>query len=244
MLSIAEEKKNSEYSVFNFNSNEVRVASSDPLNPYFVASDVAKALGYKKERNAIARHCKRQVTAPKQGGGNLTLIPESDLYRLVFRSKLKAAEDFTDWVVEDVLPQIRKTGSYSVPARNPYLALTDAMKQICGSNSKLYPKYYRKLYCRYQVTSYKDIPVELVDDAIRYLESISGDSVVSKEKEAAELMQFTAERIALFRDLENQLNDVTEKIVGLNERWGKARYQTTDLTFHLKHSAKQLAKEI
>ncbi|WKD48414.1 BRO-N domain-containing protein [Microbulbifer spongiae] len=68
---------------------------------------------YSKPENAIKRHCKHQTTTPKQGGGFLTLIPESDLYRLVFRSKLKSAEKFADWVFEEVLPAIRKTGYYS-----------------------------------------------------------------------------------------------------------------------------------
>ena len=44
----------------------------------------------------------------------MTFIPESDVYRLAFGSKLDSAEKFTDWVVEEVLPSIRKTGAYSV----------------------------------------------------------------------------------------------------------------------------------
>ncbi len=57
-------------------------------DPYFVAKDVAEILGYKKPENAIAAHCKAQVTTPKQGGGFFTIIPERDIYRLVMKSKL------------------------------------------------------------------------------------------------------------------------------------------------------------
>lgn len=43
------------------------------------------------------------------------VISESGLYRLIFKSRKKEAQDFIDWVVEDVLPTIRQTGSYSIP---------------------------------------------------------------------------------------------------------------------------------
>lgn len=102
----------SNLSIFNFNSNSIRVIADDPINPLFVAFDVAKALGYSKPENAVARFCKKQSTTPKQGGGFLTIIPEPDLYRLIFGSKLKSAQKFQDWVFEEVLPQIRKTGKY------------------------------------------------------------------------------------------------------------------------------------
>ncbi len=100
--------------------------------PYFNGSDVATALGYTKPQNAISAHCKGAL---KQGIGvqtgikadgtaaiqqiEMLFIPESDIYRLVMRSKLPEAEKFQDWVVEEVLPSIRKTGSYSVPQSAP-----------------------------------------------------------------------------------------------------------------------------
>jgi prophage antirepressor-like protein len=83
--------------------------------PWFVAKDVAEALGYSKPENAIARHCKKKSTTPKQGGGFMALIPESDVYRLIIKSKLPAAERFEEWVMEEVLPTIRKHGAYMTP---------------------------------------------------------------------------------------------------------------------------------
>ncbi len=81
---------------------------------FFVARDIAEALGYKNTRNAIARHCKRQVTALKEGGGQRVLIPEPDVYRLVIKSRMPEAEKFEEWVMEKILPSIRKTGTYSM----------------------------------------------------------------------------------------------------------------------------------
>lgn len=105
--------KNNLPQVFDFDNHEVRTLLDENNNPLFVAIDVAVALGYKNSRSAVSRHCKHQTTVPKQDGGKLTLIPESDLYRLIFGSKLKAADEFTDWVTGQVLPQLRQTGTYT-----------------------------------------------------------------------------------------------------------------------------------
>ena len=101
---------------FNFNSSEIRVVRGADGEPWFVAKDVADVLGYEKPENAVARHCRGSVTTPKQGGGFLTIIPERDVYRLIMRSKLPAAEKFEEWVVGEVLPSIRKHGAYMTSA--------------------------------------------------------------------------------------------------------------------------------
>lgn len=86
--------------------------------PWFVAKDVATVLGYARPENAVSAHCKAAERvdlgySPKQGGTPLvTIIPERDVYRLFMRSKLPAAERFEEWVVGEVLPAIRRTGSY------------------------------------------------------------------------------------------------------------------------------------
>lgn len=91
----------------------------------FCGADVARILGYAKPQNAIAKRCKgalKRGTPTTSGVQEMLFIPESDLYRLAFGSTLPTAEKFTDWVVEEVLPSIRQTGSYSQPApRTPSL---------------------------------------------------------------------------------------------------------------------------
>ena len=84
----------------------------------FCGKDVAMALGYKSPKDAISAHCKGAVKhrlPTSSGEQDMTFIPESDLYRLVFSSKLPTAEKFTDWVTSEVLPTLRKTGSYMMP---------------------------------------------------------------------------------------------------------------------------------
>lgn len=94
---------------------KVRVVERDG-QPWFVASDVAKALGYERPNDAVNAHCKKinkfSYGNSAQGAVPYNIIPESDVYRLVMRSNLPSAERFQDWVVEDVLPTLRKTGFY------------------------------------------------------------------------------------------------------------------------------------
>lgn len=92
--------------------------------PWFIASDVAKALGYERPNDAVNTHCKKvnkfSYGDSPRGAQPYNIIPESDVYRLIMRSNLPNAERFQDWVTEDVLPSIRKTGSYSIaPALAP-----------------------------------------------------------------------------------------------------------------------------
>lgn len=101
---------------FEFDGAQVRATVIDG-EPYFVARDVAAILGYAKPRNAVSDHCKgaRIQGIPSAGGvQDMTVIPERDVYRLIMRSKLAAAERFENWVVGEVLPSIRKTGAYAV----------------------------------------------------------------------------------------------------------------------------------
>jgi prophage antirepressor-like protein len=88
--------------------------------PWFVAKDMAVALGYgsgKAPINAVAKHVDLEdkgVTEMMTPGGrqNVTIINESGVYALVFGSKLESAKRFKHWITHDVLPTIRKTGGY------------------------------------------------------------------------------------------------------------------------------------
>lgn len=101
-----------------FNSPEfgdIRTVEIDG-KPYFVGTDVAKALGYAKPNNAVSTHCRyalKRGIATKQGNmSEMVLIPEGDIYRLIIRSKLSSAERFERWVFDEVLPAIHHNGGY------------------------------------------------------------------------------------------------------------------------------------
>lgn len=121
---------------FAFKGNPVRVLEIDS-DPWFVAKDVALALGYAKPANAVSAHCRKAVSVGSLnrgpldvgGSGNATpsdldpqtkIIPEGDVYRLIIRSNLPSAEQFEVLVMEEILPTIRKAGSYGAPAKVDY----------------------------------------------------------------------------------------------------------------------------
>ncbi|NBU82752.1 MAG: hypothetical protein EBS55_14005 [Flavobacteriaceae bacterium] len=109
-----EEKK--EVSIFNFENQNVRTILINS-EIWFVASDVTKILGYSDGRKAVITHTKGsfKMKLPTKGGmQELTIINESDLYSLVLKSETNNSKKFQDWVTSQVLPSIRKTGSYSV----------------------------------------------------------------------------------------------------------------------------------
>ena len=96
---------------------QVRTVTLDN-EPWFVGKDIADALGYERARNAIRQHVDNedklthQISASGQNR-NMTIINESGLYSLILSSKLPSAKKFKRWVTSEVLPMIRRTGSYT-----------------------------------------------------------------------------------------------------------------------------------
>ena len=106
-----------------FNSEEFGDIRTITINnePWFVGKDVAEALGYSNTRDALATHVSEEdkntvvISDGKRGNPNQVVINESGLYALIFGSKLDSAKRFKHWVTSEVLPAIRKTGSYQKP---------------------------------------------------------------------------------------------------------------------------------
>lgn len=111
---------------FNFEDLPVRTLTVDD-EPYFVGNDVAQILGYEDYRGAINKKVDSEDKLRSQidhagQKRSVTLINESGLYSLIFSSKLNSAKRFKRWVTSEVLPTIRKTGTYQVPS-DPMQAL-------------------------------------------------------------------------------------------------------------------------
>lgn len=87
--------------------------------PWFVANDVARVLGYANPADAISKHtkgvAKRYPLRSSGGVQDFRVIAEADVLRLIIASRLPAAERFERFVFEEVLPQIRRTGAYVAP---------------------------------------------------------------------------------------------------------------------------------
>lgn len=148
----------------------------------FCGADVAKALGYSNPRKALADHCKdvtKRDTLTAGGPQEMLFIPESDLYRLAFGSKLPSAEAFTDWVTHIVLPSIRRTGGYiagqaalspeelmarALMVAQKTLAERDArISALTVENQTLIPKadYFDQLVDRNLLTNFRETAKQL-----------------------------------------------------------------------------------
>ncbi len=151
-----------------FSSNEfgqIRVIKENGKE-YFCGKDVATALGYADSINAIKRHCRGAGVAKRHLGVQTgikadgtpsiqkietTFIDEGNLYRLITHSKLPSAENFERWVFDEVLPTIRKTGSYAIKEDNA--KLKEQMLKTREENVKV-----RKAQLMYKISQEVNIP--------------------------------------------------------------------------------------
>lgn len=115
--------------------------------PWFCGRDVAVALGYKNPQEAIRNHVDEEDKGVSEiltpgGKQKIPVINESGLYSLILSSKLDSAKRFKRWVTHDVIPSIRKTGSYSldtsdsntaVQVKDMFIQITEALQEIKSS---------------------------------------------------------------------------------------------------------------
>ena len=119
--------------LFNFYGKRFRTVIIEN-EPYFVGKDVATILGYKNPSVAVSKNVSdkyKGVTEMETPGGKqkLVIISEAGLYILAFKSHVPQAERFTDWIADEVLPSIRKTGSYSIQRKPDSYMIDDPVKR-------------------------------------------------------------------------------------------------------------------
>ena len=106
---------------FQFGDRSIRVATDENGEALFVGKDVCDALSYSDSTTAMRSHCRgvQKLHPIPDARGRIQetrVLAEPDVLRLIVNCSLPAAEAFEKWVFEEVLPSIRKTGSYGVPA--------------------------------------------------------------------------------------------------------------------------------
>lgn len=155
--------------------------------PWFVGKDVAEALGYKDVNHAILDHVDEEdkvnsktqgQNAPELGQRGSWLINESGLYSLILSSKLPNAKKFKRWVTSEVLPTLRKTGSY---------AKATVIRTLGGIDSRAYQLMNRKIFSNiwrdyknyFKLGSYRDTLKTEFENAKEYLESWSPEVNIS-----------------------------------------------------------------
>lgn len=137
--------------------NEIRIFENENFGsvrtveiegePWFVGRDIALALGYARPENAVKTHVEDddKTTTLIQGSGSnykskVIIVNESGLYALIFGSQLSGAKEFKHWVTSEVLPSIRRTGSYSMDIPQDYPSALRALADECEKNQRLESK--------------------------------------------------------------------------------------------------------
>jgi prophage antirepressor-like protein len=117
---------------FSYNNNGIRVVMVNG-EPWFIAKDVCEVLGITNYRNAVSKlsETMKDVHNVDTPGGNqeMAVVSEAGVYKIVFTSRKPEAERFTNWLASEVIPQIRKTGSY-IKANSPLEMVVSMAKAI------------------------------------------------------------------------------------------------------------------
>lgn len=214
--------------VFNYGNSRVRLVTIDG-EPWFVGKDVADALGYSNSRAALMKHVDDEDKADvaiHDGSQNrgMVIINESGLYSLIMSSKLSTAKKFKRWVTHEVLPAIRKTGTYSVAEQANQSQLLAAVKPQLQEIQKQISKANQEIdFLKYQIEDHT-IDSRLQDEIKRAIRervySLPGPNYL-KLKDFHQIHKDLKEffKIRSFKDV--RLIDY-EKSIRFIERWNPA----------------------
>ena len=177
-----------------FESNDfgqLRTIDDDNGKVMFVASDVAKMLGYNRPNDAVNAHCRYTVKCRiphPQGKGTLevNVIPEGDLYRLITHSKLHAAEKFESWVFDEVLPAIRKHGNYAAPKQENKSKSIDLEIRLNNSKARIASEY-RRIAEMTDIAEYKHICQQKAVEVLAGMPLLPMEEVTERTYSATEI---------------------------------------------------------
>ncbi|EPI5563477.1 BRO-N domain-containing protein [Neisseria gonorrhoeae] len=167
--------------VLNFQQNSVRTVADNKGELWFLANDVCEILGYTNPRRTVDLHCKsrgvtKRYTPTASGEQEMTYINEPNLYRLIIKSRKPAAEAFEEWVMETVLPAIRKTGGYQITPKttaDDRTGLRRAVSALVGRKGIDYSSAYSMIHQRFNVESIEDLPAGKLPEAVAYVHALT-----------------------------------------------------------------------
>lgn len=154
---------------------------------WFLANDVCSILEYKNPRRTIDLHCKekgvtKRYTLTSGGNQEMVYINEPNLFRLIIKSKQEKAVIFEEWVMEELLPTIRKTGSYSLTINTEQQqAIKQAVNERSYRTGEHHQAIYSKFYAQFKVPRYQDLPASKFDEAIQWLGGVHARNGLSDE---------------------------------------------------------------
>ena len=171
---------NTSVQIFNFNQSNVRVQTVNH-EPFFCLKDVAEILEIKdtkaKNFNLKADGVENFPLIDSMGRKQeATFINEPNLYRVIFRSRKAEAVKFQDWIFEEVIPQIRKTGGYQIGQKttaDDRTPLRQAVAALVGRKGIDYSTAYSMIHQRFNVEAIEDIPAEKLPEAVAYAHALT-----------------------------------------------------------------------
>lgn len=193
-------------STFDFESNSIRTLAINN-EPWFVAVDICRALNLSSPSMAIANldddeKYTLSLTEGIKGVGKqvqeLNLVSESGMYTLILRcrdavKKGSVPHRFRKWVTSEVLPQIRKTGSYSKTTVDQRTGLRNAVNMLVSKKGLIYSDAYHLIHHRFNVESIEDLTLEQLPQAVEYIHKIvlEGELIIEEKKEPSVSLNLT-----------------------------------------------------
>ncbi len=201
-------KTQSKLSTFNFESNSIRTLAIDN-EPWFVAKDVCDAIGLTNSRMSLIALDEDEkgvsLIYTPSGQQEMNIVSESGMYTLILRcrdavKKGSVPHRFRKWVTSEVLPQIRKTGSYSKTTVDQRTGLRNAVNMLVSKKGLIYSDAYHLIHQRFNVESIEDLTLEQLPQAVEYIHKIvlEGELIIEEKKELSMNLNLT----------ENELKDL------------------------------------
>ena len=198
----------SQLSTYNFESHTIRTLAINN-EPWFIAKDVCDAIGIDNNRKALLAldEDEKGVTLSNTLGGKqeMNIISESGMYTLILRcrdavKKGSVPHRFRKWVTSEVLPQIRKTGSYSKTTVDQRTGLRNAVNMLVSKKGLIYSDAYHLIHQRFNVESIEDLTLEQLPQAVEYVHKIvlEGELIIEEKKKLSMNLNLT----------ENELKDL------------------------------------
>ena len=185
----------SQLSTFNFESNSIRALIINN-EPWFVARDLCNTLKIANVSDALLKLDDDEkatvgLTDSRAGNGaqSISVVSESGMYTLILRcreavKKGSIPHRFRKWVTAEVLPQIRKTGSYSKTTVDQRTGLRNAVSMLVGKKALMYNEAYSLVHQRFNVGSIEDLTAEQLPQAVEYVHKIylEGELIIDTPK--------------------------------------------------------------
>ena len=186
-------------STFNFENQSIRALVINN-EPWFVAKDLCDTLGITNPSKAIlnldddekmiSTDSNLKLGSAGNGAQSLALVSESGMYTLILRcrdavKKGSIPHRFRKWVTSEVLPQIRKTGSYSKTTVDQRTGLRNAVNMLVSKKGLIYSDAYHLIHQRFNVESIEDLTLEQLPQAVEYVHRIvlEGELIIEEVKE-------------------------------------------------------------